>query len=242
MRQIRGKPGERFCLPGVDKWARAMQSENSGPYQSSDNFNAYSQPASPAGVSPQQQPPGGGKAGMPWWGWLLLVVILLPVTCCGLSIFSLAILGTVTPDNGVYSDQTLPQKYYDIVVEVGALEEGEQIQFLYSDALVDMREGFYFVSDRRVVTYIQAAAVNPLKSVRFEDIDDIEFDATDSAFDVSYVTIYHADGIMDFPLSNFNDGDERFVEAIKRGVKSARSSDATDRSPDPPAATADWDS
>ena len=213
-----------------------MQSNNAQPYHAQGNAGSFGSPP----VSPDRvQPPAGGGKRMPWWGWLLLVVLLLPVTCCGLSLFSLALLGTVTPDDGVYSDQTLPARYLNIVKEVGALEEGEEIQFLYSDALVDLRKGFYFVSDRRVVSYIQDSSVAPLKSLPFEDIEEIEFDKSESSFDNSYLTIFTKDDIVAIPLSNFSKGDERFVEAVRRGMERAKAKQAED---DPPPATSDWDS
>jgi hypothetical protein len=82
--------------------------------------------------------------------------------CAGIIGF-VSYIGAKGPDTKAYTGNELPSKYLAIVNELALLEPGEQIRFFYSDAMTDIKDGFYFVSDRKVVVYIADAAVPATK-------------------------------------------------------------------------------
>ena len=75
------------------------------------------------------------------------------------------------------------------------------MRLFYSDALSDIREGFYFLSDRKVAVYIHSAAT-PATAVRFDQIKDASFSGSDSEWTDSSITLTLKDGsTVSFPVS-----------------------------------------
>ena len=175
--------------------------------QSPNTFEPYN----PGGESPSAT-----KRGMPWWGWLITGCVVLVVLPCFGCIGWIAYVGTVGPDIGVYTGHEVPDRFKNIATDVGALEPGEDIRFFYSDAITDIRNGFYFVSDRRIVIYSEYDTGDPLTVVEFDDIEDASL-ARDTSFTFdSEIYIELKDGTpISFPVSSEADGDVQFFDAIE---------------------------
>lgn len=147
--------------------------------------------------------------------WIFGGCGLFMVLCCTGIIGGLAYLGTYGPETSVYTGNRVPSRFVRTMKSLGALDEGEQIQFFYSDALTDIRDGFYFVSDRKVVIYAEATGDNPLTIVPFEAIESAELYRNESFFEDSQITLQLKDGqILSFPVSSEYDRDEQFHQAI----------------------------
>ncbi|MBN02315.1 MAG: hypothetical protein CMJ77_24700 [Planctomycetaceae bacterium] len=104
---------------------------------------------------------------MPWWGWVLGVLgVLIGVPIC---IVTAAVLyiGVVSPDTSVYPGKAMPQRFITEMKDLGALSENEEVLYFYSDAFIDIRDGFYSVSDRRVVIYSEMMEGDPLVIYEF---------------------------------------------------------------------------
>ncbi len=167
----------------------------------------------PAYAAPQK------RRGMPWWGWMLIVLVVLVVLPCFGCLSWVGYIGAVGPDIGVYTGNNVPRSYTETAKDVGALEPDEKIVYFYSDALTDIRNGFYFVSDRRVVIYSEYANGDALTSVGFDEINGLTLSRDTSFINDSQIYLELNDGTMlSFPVSSENDGDERFFEAIKKHV------------------------
>jgi len=168
---------------------------------------------------PDYHPP---KRGMPWWGWLIVgfvVVVALPCFGC---LGWLAYIGTVGPETSVYTGNNVPSRFIDTVKDVGALEPDETILYFYSDALSDIQNGFYFVSDKRVVIYNESTGGDPLTVVGFDQIETLDLYRDTSFLTDSEVYLELKDGsTISFPLSSETGGDERFFKAIQDGVDKA---------------------
>jgi hypothetical protein len=137
------------------------------------------------------------------------------MVCAGI-LGALMYMGTVGPETSVYAGNQVPKRYVETMKSVGALEQGETILYFYSDAMTDIRNGFYFVSDRKVAVYSQDAGGEPLTVVRFDEIADLDISRTDTFFEDSVITIELEDGRpVSFPVSGEADGDQRFFEAIQ---------------------------
>ena len=130
-------------------------------------------------------------------------------------------IGAVGPETSVYTGNQIPKRYLDTMTQVGALEPGENILYFYSDAITDIRDGFYFVSDRKVAIYTAESGEEPLTTVKFDEIDGVDIARSDTFLEDSEVTLTLKGGDeVSFPLSKENDKDEKFVEAIKARMTS----------------------
>jgi hypothetical protein len=126
-------------------------------------------PAGPAHGWPPAQPPR--RKGLPWWAWALIAGGgLIFLTCVG-GFAWLVHVGNVGPDTKVYAGNEVPARFMDTMKELKLIEPGEQIRYFYSDAVKDIKDGFYFVSDRKVVVYKESAAT-PATKVKFDQITD----------------------------------------------------------------------
>ncbi len=153
-----------------------------------------------------------------WWFWLLAGGCAL--TClAGVALLAgFFYLGSVGPNTDVYAGNEVPSRFLDTMRELGALEAGERIDYFYSDAMLDIRDGFYFVSDRRVVVF-KGDGAQALISVRFDEIAEVRLDREESFFLDSQITLELSDGqIVAFPLSSEHEGDVRFLERVRERI------------------------
>ena len=189
---------------------------------------------------PNQPPtPGAGgrtKRAVPWWGWLLIISGITVVLMCAGIIGFVAYIAAKGPDTKAYTGNEVPSKYMTIVRDLQLLEPGEEIRFFYSDALTDIRDGFYFVSDRKVVVYVKDANT-PATKVPFAKIAAAEIERSDSFIEDSTVTLTLTDdSIVTFPVSAEEDRDKLFHDTIQKSIKRAR--EKTPPPPPTPASTA----
>ncbi len=127
----------------------------------------------------------------------------------------LMFIGTVAPETFIYTGRQVPKKYMSTIGDLELLQEGEKIRYFYSDALFDIKEGFYFVTDRNLVIYSkeweEPAEVTPLK-----EIIEMNVEYDDSFLEDSMVYIETLDGMeISFPLSSEKGLDKKFVAAIR---------------------------
>jgi hypothetical protein len=165
----------------------------------------------------QFQRPPQQKSNTLWWvlGIVGGFVILFVFVVVGL----LTYVGTVGPETSVYSGNQLPTRFQETIEEVGALEEGEKIKYFYSDGFTDIRNGFYFVSDRNVVIY--SDQLDPaLTVIPFAQIDSVHLSRDESFFLDSEITVMLEDGaVYNFPVSSEYDRDSVFFQEIKKHVE-----------------------
>lgn len=183
------------------------------PYNNPDPFPQYQQPATAAAP-----PPATGLRRVPWWGWLLIALSAVGVlSCAGFCAFA-AYVGSKGPDTKVYAGHEVPAKYVNEIKSLGLLEANEQIRFFYSDALTDIKNGFYFVSDKKVAVYIGDAAT-PAQAVPFKQIKEADIVRTTSMLEDSTITLTLTDGrIVSFPVSNELDRDQMFLDTIEKAI------------------------
>jgi hypothetical protein len=152
--------------------------------------------------------------------WVVGLMGVMVAICCG-GTMMIGYIGVKGPETSVYTGAQVPASFQAIAKEVGALEEGEKIRFFYSDAWADIRDGFYFVSDRKVVVYTEVDSDTPLTIVEFEEIEDIELYRNESFFEDSVITIeLKDDNWVSFPVSSELDRDEHFYDAIRKRTDS----------------------
>ncbi len=124
-------------------------------------------------------------------------------------------VGAYGPETSVYPGDKVPSRFTDTMKEVGALEEGEEILFFYSDGFTDILDGFYFVSDQRVVIYSPLAPGEPLTSISFDEIAELEIYRDESFLSDSEITLTLDNGEYVFvPVSSELGRDRKFFDAI----------------------------
>ena len=139
----------------------------------------------------------------------------IAVVVCGGIISFFAYIAAVGPETSVYTSNRIPSRFLRTIESIGALDKDEKIQFFYSDALTDIRDGFYFVSNKKVVLYSQTTD-SPLTKISFKDIMDVDMIRDESFFEDSEITLYLHDGqVHSFPVSSEHDRDKQFLNAIK---------------------------
>ena len=137
-------------------------------------------------------------------GWLVVIIIM-----------GLMTIGFIAPETSVYLGHAVPRKYIKEIRTLELLEKEEKIIYFYTDALFDIKEGFYFVTDEHLVLYSQEWE-EPKTIIDYKSITDIEVEYDDSFLDDSYVMVETTSGMsVSFPLSSEKGGDKKFVQHIK---------------------------
>ncbi len=166
--------------------------------------HSYSVPAQPARKG----------TGVLWW--FLGLGALLCIVCCGGLIAGLAYIGVEGPETSVYTGNQVPARYVKTMREVGALDPNENIRYFYSDSLVDIRDGFYFISNKKLVIFIDDGRESPLTVIPFDQIESTEIFRNESFFEDSEITVVMKDGeVLAFPVSSEFDRDQQFFDAIE---------------------------
>lgn len=181
------------------------------------NFQAPTNPGYP-GQNPYSQMPGQPKksSNAIWWifGGCGTICVLV---CCG-GFAGVMWLGATAPETSVYTGNQVPARFIDTMKEVGALEDGESIVYFYSDGITSIKEGFYFVSDRKVVVYAEHLQ-DKLTIIPFEDIESTSLSRDTSFFEDSQITIVKRNGeFVSFPVSSELDRDVQFNDQIEMRI------------------------
>jgi hypothetical protein len=165
-------------------------------------------------------PPGSGpslKRRIPWWGWLLIVLGMLGLSSCAGCLGFIWYAGG-GPDTKAYAGNEVPASYVQTARDLGLLAADEQIRFFYSDAIRDVRNGMYFVTDRNVVVYRRDAAQSAT-IVPFTEIADVQLSRGSGWLEDSSVMLSLQDGAtVSFPVSTELDRDVAFVRTIEKGA------------------------
>ncbi len=183
----------------------------------------YQYPTPPESMEPWNQPRGNRNT-VPWWGWVLIIFAGGGLFSC-VSCFSLlAVLGANAPATSVCTGNQMPTEYITELQNLGLLEPDEKISYFYSDGLMDIKEGFYFISDRKLVIYSDQRGRSPSHVVQFDEIADVDFHHEESFFIDSTITLELKNGlIVSFPVSSEVKGDRNFYQAVCRAAESAGS-------------------
>lgn len=161
------------------------------------------------------------RRGLPWWAWTLIigaiVVALVVVAVCG----GLIWLGARAPETHAVSGSQMRRDHMSTINSLGLLDPGEQIRWFYSDATVDITDGMYFLTDRKVVIY--ASELQPPSIiVPLERIVQVRSNPGQSWMNDSTIWLELDDGSeVQFPVAIEQGGDKKFVDALKAGAERA---------------------
>ena len=122
------------------------------------------------------------------------------------------------PATHVYLGSELPASYKKELKDLDLLGKGETIKYFYSDAMVDIKKGLYFVTDEKFVAYDESWE-EPATLIPFEAILSVEMDQGESMFDDSFVYLESEDWVIEFPLSIEKGRDQLFYEYLLNKTK-----------------------
>lgn len=186
-----------------------------------DQSNPFAQEYQPS--QPGRGNSGRGKSGRAKSGLVLWVLgggAAIMLICCGGMFGGLVYIGVQGPETSVYVGNQVPNRFVQTAKDVGALQEGERVRFFYSDALTNIRDGFYLVSDTSVVIYIEDGRAEPLQVIPFGDIENADLYRETSFIEDSEIMIETKDGnFVAFPVSSEYDRDQQFYDAIMAGTQ-----------------------
>ena len=147
----------------------------------------------------------------------------------------------MSPETSIYNGSQVPKRFMSKIRDLGLLAEGEKIKYFYSDAILDIRDGMYFVTDRKLVVYCRDWE-DPDLAMELGRIAMIDAEYDDSFWTDSYVTVIAEDEEeVSFPLSSENGRDKDFVNYLagKAGVEV--NVDGAEEAADAPAPAAEAD-
>jgi hypothetical protein len=152
----------------------------------------------------------------------LLIIVLVLAGLIGAGVLGgLMYIGMAGPESRVVGGNLIAKHHLKIINDLKLLQPGEHIQYFYSDALVNIRKGMYFVTDRRLVLYCKSWE-KPRQEVPFQEIEKVEAQLQDSFWDDSTVQVTLKNGeVLEFPLSNEKGGSRRFFDYLKSKVPQA---------------------
>ncbi len=129
---------------------------------------------------------------------------------------ALVFIGLISPDTEVVPGKQVNKKYLNFLRENSLIDNSEEVQYWYSDAFIDFKDGFYLLTGKKVIVYCQDWE-DPAIIIPFGEIVDIEFEQDPSFLDDSRITlILRDDTSVYFPLSSENGGDIKFYEKLIR--------------------------
>ncbi|MEE9295652.1 MAG: hypothetical protein V3W34_11915 [Phycisphaerae bacterium] len=150
--------------------------------------------------------------------WFAICGIVLGAVT--LAIFATCIyIGVQGPDTKVLSGRQLPARFMAQIRALNLLEPEEQIHYFYSDALLNIEEGMYLLTDRKVVIYSRSYD-DPALIIPFSEIVDVEVTFSESWLEDSVIGLSLVDDTYaSFPVSREGGGDKRVYEALKKMCK-----------------------
>jgi hypothetical protein len=108
----------------------------------------------------------------------------------------------------------MPKEFVEEIRSLNLLENNEKIKYFYSDGFYDIKEGFYFVTDQKLVAYNESWE-EPEIIVFFNEIVSLDVEYNDSFYEDSYIMLETKDGMeLDFPVSSERKRDKDFYNYL----------------------------
>lgn len=145
--------------------------------------------------------------------WIILgCVIGLPIT---LFLVFITYIGVVGPDTKIVTGQRIKHAHKRTIQDLQLLEKDEKIEYFYSDALTDVKDGMYMITNKHLILY--SDFLEPPKNIiPFVAIKEVDLERHLGFFEDSEITVSLYNGLeFYFPLSTELSGDKRFTQRLK---------------------------
>lgn len=152
----------------------------------------------------------------------LHIILIIFGSIMIIAIAGVGYIGAASPETFVYTKNDLPKSYLKEMKELELIEEGEQVQFMYSDALLDIKGGIYAITDKHLVFYNKEWS-QPKYIIGFDEIDYLNVEYNDSFLEDSYITIETFNGIqIVFPVSSEKNRDHEFFDYLSTKIEASK--------------------
>ncbi|MFT6243695.1 MAG: hypothetical protein ACJA0U_001945 [Salibacteraceae bacterium] len=152
------------------------------------------------------------------------IVIISIGTLFVLGVIGLMYVGANSPETYIYTENEIPEEYLEILDELTPLNKNENVLFFYSDALFDIKDGIYALTDQRLIIYCQEWD-DPEAIIEFDDIVNLNIEYDDSFLTDSFITVEtDYEMIVEFPVSSEKGRDKQFFQYLEQKVREAHSS------------------
>jgi hypothetical protein len=140
---------------------------------------------------------------------------IIAISLVAVIVVALVVIGTFGPDTAVYPGRQLPKRFLSTIESLNLIAKDEKIRYFYSDGLIDIKTGMYFVTDRTLVLYSSEWA-EPKIIIPLTNITSMEVEYDDSFFGDSMVFVTTRSGEeFTFPVSSEKGLDKKFIQAIQ---------------------------
>ena len=144
-------------------------------------------------------------------------IIIISLLLSALAIFAYVVKDG--PETYVYLGKQTPKEFKQSINGLSLLEKDENIQFFYSDAIIDIQDGMYIITDKKIVLYSREWET-PKPSIPYEQIGRIEVHYSTSWDEDTWVFLSDLEGQpLDFPLSPEKGTDQKVLNYIKAKIK-----------------------
>jgi len=141
----------------------------------------------------------------------------------GISVLVFFIMAGMGPETFVVAGKQLPSRYLNTLRNLELLDKDERVAFFYSDALMNIKDGLYFVSDKKIAAYSKDWEP-PAITADFDSIIELSFQQYDSFWDDSVIWIRTKDQTeFSILVSSEQGGDQRFHKHLLRKCKNIKS-------------------
>lgn len=128
-------------------------------------------------------------------------------------------VGTMGPELHVQYGHEVKDRFMDTIRELGLLEEGEELEYFYSDAIVDIKSGMYMLTDRNLIIYV-ADWDPPAVILPYTQLQAVGAQFSDSFFLDTYLSVVDAeDTPWAFPVSSEMDRDHEFHDFLEERIE-----------------------
>ena len=120
------------------------------------------------------------------------------------------------PDAVALPKEKIPPLYLEALREIEIIEEGEEVEYFYSAAILSIKDEGNLFTDSRVISYEVIDDELAVYEANYPDITNLKLDASDSwEYDSSItVTTSSGDSFLLY-VSNMERGDLRFYKKLR---------------------------
>lgn len=150
----------------------------------------------------------------------VLIGLGIAVGVLGMVIFAgVMYIGTMGPEIFVQYGHEVKDRFRDTINELALLEEGEELEYFYSDGIVSIRNGMYMLTDRHLILYNDSWET-PAVILPYSRLQAIGAEFSDSFFVDSYLSVVDdEDNYWTFPVSKEKERDHEFHDYLEERIE-----------------------
>ena len=154
-----------------------------------------------------------------WMKFFTITSVVIFFLLVGMGLLTMN--GILTPTE-VLEGKDLSEDYRESLINSDVINQGDSIQYFYSDGFSSILEGGSILTSDRVIMYFEDENKEiAVYELYFEDITDVELTEDGSLFNNSVYRVYadSRDAYLTIYLSTEDRGDIKFIDALRSELK-----------------------